>query len=576
MIKIGELKKVFSPVRHENLRELLRYSAREFAGDDAFIVKTKKGKDVSYEHISFAAFYERVNQLGTALLLRGMEGKRIAIIGKNREDWVESYFAVLGGLGICVPLDKGLPYEELESSLARSYADVLIFDPAHKEQVEALKAAGTTKVSQYICMDETEGYLSIPQLRKEGENAGHADFEKYQNLPIDAKATSIILFTSGTTSMAKAVMLSHYNIVENVYAALLCEDIRRGDVSMAFLPYHHTFGSTGQIVMLAAGVVTTYCDGLKYLQKNIVEYKVSVFFCVPLLIESIYKKIMLTVKKEGLEKKVNFGLKVSGLLLKLGIDVRRKLFKQILDQLGGNIRFVISGASAIDPEAIEGFNRFGITAVQGYGMTEASPILAAENHWERRPGSIGKAIPGVELAIDYPDAEGVGELIARGPNIMAGYYENPEETEKTLAGGWLHTGDLAYVDKDGYVSICGRKKNVIVLKSGKNVYPEEIELLISNLPYVEENMVFGQPRHDDGDEKDLAICAKIVYKPDYMKETLGLSSAEEIEACIRRDIDTINDQLPSYKQIFRLVITDQPMIKTTTGKVKRYEEAKKL
>ncbi|MGN0715664.1 MAG: AMP-binding protein, partial [Anaerovoracaceae bacterium] len=331
-----------------------------------------------------------------------------------------------------------------------------------------------------------------------------------------------------------------------------------------------------QIVMLAAGVVTTYCDGLKYLQKNIVEYKVSVFFCVPLLIESIYKKIMLTVKKEGLEKKVNFGLKVSGLLLKLGIDVRRKLFEQILDQLGGNIRFVISGASAIDPEAIEGFNRFGITAVQGFGMTEASPILAAENHWERRPGSIGKAIPGVELAIDQPDADGVGELIARGPNIMAGYYENPEETEKTLAGGWLHTGDLAYVDKDGYVFICGRKKNVIVLKNGKNVYPEEIELLISNLPYVEENMVFGQPRHDDGDEKDLAICAKIVYKPDYMKDTLGLSTAEEIEAFIRRDIDAINEQLPTYKQIFRLVITDQPMIKTTTGKVKRYEEAKKL
>ena len=576
MIRIGELKKVFSPVRHENLRELLRYSAREYAGDDAFIVKTKKGKEVSYEHISFAAFYERVNQLGTALLLRGMEGKRIAIIGKNREEWVESYFAVLGGLGICVPLDKGLPYEELESSLARSYADVLIFDPAHKEQVETLKAAGTTKVSQYICMDEMEGYLSIPQLRKEGESAGPADFEKYQNLPVDAKATSIILFTSGTTSMAKAVMLSHSNIVENVYAALLCEDIRCGDVSMAFLPYHHTFGSTGQIVMLAAGVVTTYCDGLKYLQKNIVEYKVSVFFCVPLLIESIYKKIKLTVKKEGLEKKVNFGLKVSGLLLKLGIDVRRKLFKQILDQLGGNIRFVISGASAIDPEAIEGFNRFGITAVQGYGMTEASPILAAENHWERRPGSIGKAIPGVELAIDYPDAEGVGELIARGPNIMAGYYENPEETEKTLAGGWLHTGDLAYVDKDGYVFICGRKKNVIVLKNGKNVYPEEIELLISNLPYVEENMVFGQPRHDDGDEKDLAICAKIVYKPDYMEETIGLSSVEEIESQIRRDIDAINQQLPTYKQIFRLVITDQPMIKTTTGKVKRYEEAKNL
>ena len=209
-------------------------------------------------------------------------------------------------------------------------------------------------------------------------------------------------------------------------------------------------------------------------------------------------------------------------------------------------------------------------------MTEASPILAGENFRERRPGSIGKAMPGVELAIDEPNAEGIGELIARGPNIMAGYYENPEETEKALAGGWLHTGDLAYVDKDGYVFICGRKKNVIVLKNGKNVYPEEIEVLISNLPYVEENMVFGKPRQDDGNEKDLALWAKIVYKPDYMKETLGLTDASAIEARIREDIDSINQQLPSYKQILKLIITDQPMIKTTTGKVKRYEEAKKL
>lgn len=576
MIRIGELKKIFTPTRHENLRALLRCSAREFAGDDAFIIKTKKGKEVYYEHISFADFYKRANLLGTALMLRGMQGKRVAIIGKNREEWMESYFAVLGGLGICVPLDKGLPYEELKSSLTRSQADVLIFDTAHEDFVRRLKADGIGEVNEFICMDELDGFPSIPQLRKEAGEAGAEALKKYESLPIDAKAVSIILFTSGTTSMAKAVMLSHYNIVENVYAAQLCEDIRHGDVNMAFLPYHHTFGCTGQIVMLAAGAATAFCDGLKYLQKNMVEYRVSVFFCVPLLIESIYKKIMLTVKKEGLEGKVKFGLKLSKLLMKFGIDARRKLFKQILRQLGGNLRLVISGASAIDPQAVESFNQFGITAVQGYGMTEAAPMLAAEDSAERCPGSIGKAFPGIELAIDEPNADGIGELIARGPNIMSGYYENPEETEKMLAGGWLHTGDLAYVNEDGFVFICGRKKNVIVLKNGKNVYPEELEQLISSLPYVEENMVFGKPRHENGDEKDLALCAKIVYKPSYMKEVLGLSSANEIEAQIRRDIDQINEQLPSYKQIFRLAVTDQPMIKTTTGKVKRYEEEKNL
>ena len=575
MMKIGELKKVFSAVRHENLRALLRYSAETFGKEDAFVIKKKPGKDVSYEHISFADFYERVCLLGTGMMLRGMQGKRVAVIGKNREEWLEGYFAVLGGLGICVPLDKGLPYEELETSLARSAAEVLIFDPTHREQVERLRAAQTTKVSEFICMDESEDYVSVAQLRDEGRQAGAEAIARYQTLPVDAKELSLILFTSGTTSMAKAVMLSQYNIVENVYALQLCEDIRRGDINMAFLPYHHTFGATGQLVMLAAGAATAYCDGLKYLQKNIVEYRISVFFCVPLLIEAIYKRIMLTVKKEGLERKVRFGLKLSGLLLKCGIDVRRKIFKQILDQLGGSLRLVISGASAIDPEAIEGFNRFGITAVQGYGMTEASPVLAAENSQERRPGSIGKAIPGVTLMIDEPNEEGIGELIARGPNVMSGYYENPEETAKMLAGGWLHTGDLAYADRDGYLFICGRKKNVIVLKNGKNVYPEELEQLISNLPYVEENMVFGQPRHGE-DKQDLAVCAKIVYQPAYMQEMLGLSRAEDIEARIRTDIDRINEELPTYKRIYRLVVTDQPMIKTTTGKVKRYAETKNL
>lgn len=576
MKKIKELKKVFDSVLHQDFRELINYGAVAYKGDDAFIIKHKNKKEISYEHITYEVFRDHVNWLGTALLKRGYLGKRIALIGKNRYEWVLGYFATLCGLGISIPLDKGLPYDELESSLCRSYADVLIYDPAHQELVDQLKAAGTTGVTDFICMDPAEDCPDIPALLEEGRKAMEDGYDDYLKLPLDGKEVSIILFTSGTTSMAKAVQLTQYNITANVYAMLQVQDIRHGDINMAFLPYHHTFGSTGQVVMLAAGVTTTYCDGLKYLQKNIVEYKVSLFVCVPLLIESIYKKIMQTVKKEGLEKKVNLGLKLSRALLKVGIDVRRKVFKQILDQLGGNIRYIISGASAIDPAALQGFNDFGITTVQGYGMTEASPVLAAENTWEHKLGSIGRAMWGVDLRIDEPNEEGIGELIARGPNIMCGYYENEEETEKVLRDGWLHTGDLAYLDEDGYIFICGRKKNVIVLKNGKNVYPEELEILISNLPYVEENMVFGQPRHKDGDHKDLALCAKIVYKPDYMKETYGTDDPAEIERIIRKDIDAINDELPSYKHMLRIIVTDEPMIKTTTGKVKRYEEVKKL
>lgn len=578
MKQIKSLKQIYNPVFHRDFRELLDFGAASWPEDDAFIVKHKqgRGKEPVYEYITYYGFRQRVNHLGTAMLARGWQGNRIAIIGKNRVEWMESYFAVLCGIGICVPLDKGLPYEELESSLARSRADVLIFDPSHLDDVKKFMESGTTKVSEYISMEPLEGFADIPSLREEGRAIMEQGNSDYLNLPIDAEAVTILLFTSGTTSMSKAVMLSQQNITSNIYAIQKVEDIRHGDVSMAFLPYHHTFGSTGQFVMLAAGAVTTFCDGLKYLQNNIVEYKVTVFFCVPLLIESIYKKIMATVKKRGMEKKVSLGIRLSRFLLKFGIDIRRKIFKEILDQLGGEIRFVISGASAIDPEALQGFMDFGITTAQGYGLTESSPVLAAENFREHKVGSIGRPLPGIELAIDNPDADGVGELIARGPNIMAGYYENEEDTAAALADGWLHTGDLAYTDEDGFVFICGRKKNVIVLKNGKNVYPEEIELLISNLPYVEENFIFGQPRHNDGDQNDLALCAKIVYKPDYMKENYGTEDAARIEEIIRSDIDKINETMPTYKQLLRLIITDEPMIKTTTGKVKRFEEVKKL
>ena len=579
MIKIDELKPIFPSVFHENFRDMLNYCAKEYGEDDAFIVSHKAAgsKAVSYEHISYIDFRNRVNWLGTAMLRHDLLGKRIAIIGKNRVEWMETYFAACGGIGICVPLDKGLPYEELESSLVRSKADVLVFDAAQRQLAEEVQRVGSTQVALYICMEPLEGYLSVPALREEGKLAMEDGDSSYLQLPVDGKATSIILFTSGTTSMAKAVQLSQQNITFTVDSMQKIEDIHRGDVNMAFLPYHHTFGSTGQIFMLAVGTTTAFCDGLRYLQKNIAEYQVSVFVCVPLLIEGIYKKIMATVKKQGMERKVNFALKLSGLLMKLGIDVRRKLFREILAQLGGNLRMVVSGAAAIDPKALEGFKAFGIETVQGYGMTEASPVLAAEDIQEQRTGSIGKAIPGVELAIDQPDENGVGELIARGANVMSGYYENEEETAKVLKDGWLHTGDLAYMDQDGYVFICGRKKNVIVLKNGKNVFPEEVELLISNLPYVEENMVFGQQRHKDGGEGDLVLSAKIVYNVDYMKQIYGEDvSTAKIEEVISQDIEQINATLPSYKQLMRLVITDQPMVKTTTGKVKRFVEAEKL
>lgn len=580
------LKKQYDPIFHEDLRALLTYASKAYWDDTAFIIKHKaKGQEPQYEKITFQRMFRQVNWLGTAFLKRNLLQGRIAIIGKNSYPWMLAYFATLCGDGVCVPLDKGLPVEELEASLIRSDSRVLVFSPEMKGSVEEVRAREKTPVTTYICMEPMEGYVDVLTLVKEGRAAFEEGDTAYERLTIDPKAVRILLFTSGTTSMAKAVMLSHQNITSNVYSLQCVEELYRGDVNMAFLPYHHTFGSTGQTLMLACGITTTFCDGLKHLQKNIAEYRVSVFFCVPLLIEAIYKRIMAAVKKQGKERKVAWGLRLTRLLMKFGVDLRRRVFREIIDQLGGNLRTVITGAAAIDPLVLEGFYNLGIVAVQGYGMTEASPVIAAENSWERRTGSCGRAMPGVEVRIDEPDEDGVGEIIAKGSNIMLGYYENPEETEKTLKDGWLHTGDLGYIDEDGFLFLCGRKKNVIVLKNGKNVYPEEVELLIASLPYVEECIVYGQAKTAE-DERDLVICTKIVYQPEYMKSEFGWDSkaSDSQEACeakrlikekICRDVDEINEGLPSYKKILRVAVTDQPMVKTTTGKVKRFEEIKK-
>ncbi|MBR3296310.1 MAG: AMP-binding protein [Firmicutes bacterium] len=568
---------------HENFRDMLDYMAAQFGDDAAYIIKTKretKSAPAEYRHVSFKDLRQEVADTGTELMKMGLKGKRMAIIGKNRYEWMLGYYAHLCGLGIVVPLDKGLPYEELELSLQKSQSDVLLFDKDHLEFVETLMRANRTQVKLFICMDEIEGFPCLPSILERGKSASEAEKAEYRSLPIDSRGLSIILFTSGTSGLAKAVMLSQYNIGFNIWQVLCTEDLRHGDVNMAFLPYHHTFGSTGQSMMSCCGMTTVFCDGLKYIQKNMVEYKVSVFICVPLIIESMYKKILAGVKKQGKEETFAKGRKIAHALKKLHIDVRRRLFKEVLEQLGGGLRYVISGASPLDPEVSRGFKDMGVEVIQGYGLTETSPVLAGENPQHRRDGSIGHAMPGQELRIIDANEDGIGELIAKGDNVMLGYYENQEATDEVIetapdGSRWFHTGDLASIDKDGYLYIRGRKKNVIVLKNGKNVYPEELETLIANFPYVKEVMVFGEKKHEDGPDDDLALSVRIVYDPEYMKTIYGAETQEAVDTVVKKDLDILNDGLPSYKHIYRHEATDTPMEMTTTGKVKRYKELQK-
>jgi len=559
---------------YDDMRGLLDGMTEQYGDDACFIIKTRRGTrkaPAEYKRISFRQQREDVDAFGAALLRLGLKGKRLAIIGKNRYEWMLAYYSFMCGLGVIVPLDKGLPFDETELSLQRAKADALCFDKELEPLAASLRDSGKFPDMTFICMEPCEGWLDVPSLTEQGR-ADASALAEYKELPIDGKALSIILFTSGTSGLAKAVMLSQYNITYNAKDVLSTEDLRCGDVNMAFLPYHHTFGSTGQVMMSLAGMTSVFCDGLKYIQRNIVEYKVSVFICVPLLIESIYKKIMQEIEKQGKMKTFRTGVKISRLLLRLGIDVRRKIFKEIHEKLGGSLRFVISGASPLDPAVAQGFTDLGISVVQGYGMTETSPVLAGENPEHLRIGTIGWAMPGVELRVEDPNEEGIGELVARGGNVMLGYYENEEATAEIFRGGWLHTGDLASVDADGYVTIRGRAKNVIVLKNGKNIYPEELEQEIGELPYVSECMVFGEPRRHDGDHKDLVVCVKIVYDAGRIKETRGAGTPEQIEAAVAEDIERINDEMPSYKHIYRRYISDEPMEKTTTGKIKRYKQ----
>lgn len=566
--------KYFEATEFENIKNLIYDAVKKYSEKTAFTIKHKKEKEVSYENVSYTRLLEEINQLGTKFYNLGYQNKRVAIVGRNRYEWVITHLVnLLGGI-VSIPLDKELQVDELESCLVRSKADVLVFDEKYLENIEEIKKRGNAKIENYICMSEQEGYVSIPQLKQEGKEILEAGNKEYIEAKIDSYKMNILLFTSGTTSKSKAVMLSQNNISSNVYSMQLVEDIREGDVNIAFLPFHHIFGSTCMIVMLAFGVTTVFPDGLRYIAQNLKEYKVSVFVGVPLLVEAIYKRIEQGVAKKGKTKIVELAKKISNLLLKLHIDVRQKLFKEILNELGGSLRFVISGGAPLDRKVAQGFNELGINVVQGYGLTETSPVIAAENCKKMKYGSIGFPMENVQLELYNQDEQGIGEIRVKGPNVMLGYYENEEATNKVLKDGWFYTGDLAYFDKEGYLFLTGRKKDMIVLKNGKKVFPDELETVINRLDEVSECIVYGMP--DNKDKNDIKLSVKVVYDAEVVKEKYPDLPKEELEEVIWQKIKEINKTFPPYKYIKNMILTNQELIKTTTKKVKRNEEIKNL
>ncbi len=513
---------------------------------------------------------------GTALIKLGLKGKRIAVIGENRYEWGLSYLAVTCGTGIVVPLDKSLPENEIKSLIERAEVEAICYSKKYDEIMKKLKAEGIGKLKNLISMDlssHEDGVYSIKELVEKGKKLIEEGDRSFQDAEINPEEMSIMLFTSGTTAMSKAVSLCHRNLCSNVMDIASVLDVNKDDTMLSFLPMHHVFECTvGFLYPLYRGAAVAFCEGIKHIADNLREYKISVMISVPVLFENMYRKLMKNVEKQGKLPKLQKGRRISNMLRKMHIDVRKKLFKEIHDVLGGNIRLFVSGAAALDVEVERGFNDLGFRIVQGYGLTETSPVISAGTDDHYREGSIGQIFPSLEVRIANPNEDGIGEIQVKGPSVMLGYYENEEANKKAFIEGYFRTGDLGRIDKDGYLFISGREKSVIVLKNGKNVFPEELENLVNRIEGIEESFVYGKPEAD-GDTK---ICIKVVYDPEIMKEMYKIDDEASIYELIHREVKAVNKTMPAYKYIREVMITTEPLIKTTTAKIKRHEELAKI
>ena len=524
------------------------------------------------KEIKYDQYIKDVKALGTALI--DMNIKRVVVIGNNSYKWCTTYLATTTAGKVIVPLDKALTDIEIGNLIKRSQADAIVYERKYQKAIDEIIKQGCN-LKHKICMDskEKEDILSYDKVLETGRRLVEEGDNRYEDIKIDSYKMSIMLFTSGTTSEPKAVMLSQNNICSNIVAINKYVKLYQSDTLLSFLPIHHTFECTITFLYgIYSGSTVAFCEGLRYIQQNLKEYKVSVFVAVPLVLETMYKKIQKAIKDKGKTELINKMVKISNTLLKCHIDLRKVFFKQILDNFGGYLRVVFYGAAPMSKDTIIGYNNLGIEQVQGYGLTETSPVISAETDHKKRPGSIGLVLENLECKIDNPDKDGIGEITVKGPSVMLGYYNNAKATKEVLKDGWFSTGDYGYIDKDGFLYITGRKKDVIVLRNGENVYPQEIETLINKIPYVKESIVYQRGQS----KTDTMLCAKIVYDEEIIKETFGEKTEEEYKEEIWKEIKEINKNLPLFKHIKKIEITTKELEKTTTQKVKRYKELQKV
>ncbi len=559
-----------------NLKELFQSSTELFAHKTAYLIKERPGG--KYVPVKYSKVKEDVECFGTGLLKLGLQGKKIAVIGENCYEWIITYIATVNGVGVIVPLDKDLPVNEIVNLLRRSHVSAVVYSKkCEKLVMEAVaQIADTENIEYTICMkpERDKRSRSIAEIIEMGRTALIEEDRSYLDAEIDSDAMCTLMFTSGTTGLAKGVMLSHRNIAANVYNMSKYVKIDKDGVGLSVLPMHHSYEMTCHIFTgFYQGITIAICEGLKYISKNMIEAKATVMLGVPLVFENMHKKVMKQAASKGKLEKMQKMMEVSK-KYKLYNEPKliKKIFKDVHAATGGRIALFIVGGAAINPKVVEDFQALGFPMIQGYGMSENAPIIAVNRDKYSKPASVGPAMPGTEIRIINQNDDGIGEIIVRGPSVMLGYYENPEATEEAIRDGWLYTGDYGYFDEDGFLYIAGRKKNVIVTKNGKNIFPEEIEYMLTEADYIAEALVHGEI---DGKSGDTVVKAEIYPDYEQIKKDLGKLKEEEIEGLIKRVVNEVCDTMPAYKRVTRIGIRTVEFEKTTTRKVKRHAEANK-
>ena len=560
-------KKIYDYLEIKDLKDMLNKTEKLYANRPAYKIKIEEGKYQVYTHKEVR---DMINALGTSLINLGLKGKRIAVIGENRYEWEIAYLSIVCGTGIVVPLDKSLPTNELELLIERSDIEAIFYTKKYSEIIQNIRLSEKNKLKHLISMDNdenVEGIYSQKELIREGKKLIEEGNNEFLNAKINPKEMEIMLFTSGTTSKSKVVALSHENICTNLMDIGSVLDVNQDDVFLSILPIHHVFECTvGFLFSLYNGAETVFCDGLRHIVENLNEYHVTVMACVPGIYERIFMMIRKKLEKQGKLEEI---LKNEEKYKNCSMKERKEAFEEIHDMLGGKIKLFISGAASLDNTIEERYRLLGINLVQGYGLTETSPVVAIGTNKNYRLGSIGKTVPSVEAKLVDVNEEGIGELVVRGPSIMLGYYDNEEANKESLKEGWFYTGDLAKIDEEGYIFICGRKKSVIVLKNGKNIFPEELENLVNKIEGVKEAFIFGKAQSDD--KNNIKINVKIVFDRDVIKDVYKVEKNEDIYTVLAKKIKEINQTMPSYKAIRGIMLTEEPLIRTTTNKIKRQE-----